>query len=271
MSTYKLLKVKTYSVHAGPSQDFINQHPALVKERVTPTRAGRYIINSIDKHVSSQRWLLSTVAWGTPMKFEKGVVYIQRQSKWVKLSSTNSQWLSAGSESDLHDWLIDQYKSYTYKGTRLYQNATPDKWVFNDFGHVSVKYYKDTNSNYKLDKNEALMSDFIHTTPNDEAMTTYNKKFPAVAKPIELVASHGCVHVKPDDIDEMIQNKYIEKGTSFVVHPYSASPVVDNVIQVNDKKSPPIKAFEIHFFPTSSVNASVSGSGELVVYSINKK
>jgi hypothetical protein len=270
MSTYKLLKVKTYSAHAGPSQDFINQHAALVKERVTPTRAGRYVVHSIDKHVSSQRWLLSTIAWGTPMKFEKGVVYIQRQSKWVKLSSTNSQWVSGGSEKDLHDWLLDQYQSYSYKGTPLYQSATPDKWVFNDFGHVSVKYFKDLNNNYQLDKKESLMSDFIHTTPNDEALTAYNKQFPETAKPIELVSSHGCVHVKPNDIDEMIAKKYIEKGTSFVVHPYSASPVIENVIEVNDKSKPPVKAFEVHFFPMSSLSDKTTGGGEIVIYSVNR-
>lgn len=270
MSNYKLLKLKTYSVHAGPSQDFINMHPALVKERVTPTREGRYVVYSIDKHVSSQRWLLSTIAWGTPMKFEKGVVYIQKQSKWVKLSSTNSQWISGSTERDLHDWLLDQYKSYNNRGTPLYQGATPDKWVFNDFGHVSVKYFKDLNSNYQLDKKESLMSDFIHTTPNDEAQTNYNKKFPATAKPIELVSSHGCVHVKPDDIDEMIANKYIEKGTSFVVHPYSPSLTIQNVIQVNDKRKPPVKAYEVHFFPISSLSDKATGSGEIVIYSISK-
>ena len=270
MATYKLHKLKTYKAHAGPSQDYINNRPDLVQDRVTPTRAGRYVVHSIDKHVSSQRWLLSTIAWGTPMKFEKGVVYIQRQGKWTKLSSINSQWRNAGSEKELHDWLLAQYKSYNYKGTQLYQAPFPDKWIFNDFGHVSVKYYKDVNNNYQLDKKESLMGDFIHTTPNDEAVTAYNKKNPTIAKPIELVSSHGCVHIKPDDIDEMISHKYIEKGTSFVVHPYSTSPVIKNTMDVNDKNRSPIKAYEVHFFPVASSKDNLTGSGEIVIYSIRK-
>ncbi len=271
MASYKLFKLKTYPAHAGPSLDFINQHSELIKERVTPTREGRYIVYSIGKHVSSQRWLFSSIAWGTPMKFEKEVVYVQKNGKWVKLSATNSQWLSGGnSEKDLHDYLIKLYVSYKQNNVRLYSNGMPGTWVFNDFGHVSVKYFKDTNDNFKLDKNESLMSDFIHTTPVTEAVSSFNKQNIRSAQPVQLVSSHGCIHVRPDDIDEMIRNKYIEKGSAFVVHPYHPNQVSENVIVVNNNKRFPVTAFEVHFFPRSSTNETISGSGELVIYSIKK-
>lgn len=42
----------------------------------------------------------------------------------------------------------------------------PNTWVFNDFGPVAIRYFKDLNANRKLDKGkgESLSGEMIHTT-----------------------------------------------------------------------------------------------------------
>ena len=91
----------------------------------------------------------------------------------------------------------------------------PDTWIFND---------------------ERIHGQFHHTTPFNEAQT-------ALGLPVRLEESHGCVHLKPVDIQEMITAGYMRKNAKVTVHRYA------------DRKIPPVRAgrgrppFEMHFFP----------------------
>ena len=91
-----------------------------------------------------------------------------------------------------------------------------------------------------MDNGERLENDMIHPTPMGELQ----KELGIANDQIYLEESHGCIHVTPDDIDTMIANGYLGKGTKVVIHIYCED------IPKGWKKDPNGKApYEIHFFP----------------------
>ncbi len=79
----------------------------------------------------------------------------------------------------------------------------------------------------------------IHTTPADEALTATGHQ-----NQIQLGVSHGCIHVKPADIDDMIRKLYLAKGNHIIVHPYYEAAPHEPIRVAN----PP---YEVHFYPFS--------------------
>jgi lipoprotein-anchoring transpeptidase ErfK/SrfK len=76
-------------------------------------------------------------------------------------------------------------------------------WNKNDFGKWS----------WNLKNNGHRTPYFIHTTPDDEAATAAGKSF-------ELVQSHGCVHLRPRDRDEMMAVGALKAGREVQVMRY---------------------------------------------------
>ena len=229
MAKHALSKVTEYSAHGGPLQEVMGDD----KQPKSQTTPGRFIIHSISKHVSYGKYAAwSGVAWGTPIKRTGDTTEVEINGKWIKLTSVNASWSQYKDQQEMvTKWIQDRY-------TELYKtNTFPVKWVFNDFGHISVKYFKDLNNNRKLDGKERILGDFIHTTPDDEALTV-------MKKPIELAESHGCIHVRPHDIDTLITTGYLKVGNVIEVHPYS-----DALIQDTLWRNSFISRFEVHFFP----------------------
>lgn len=268
MPKYQYTKIFEVDARGGLSQDAIDKIPRLAKEGHTPTRSGRFTILTIEKHVSGGRWLFSTIPWGTPMRVDPDAIYIRLNNKWRKLSSTDPRWLadyknSTNPEQDLKKMLLDYYKPMGAQ----YGKAIPDSWVFNDFGHVSIKYFRDANRNGIFDRGkESIISDFIHTTPPDEAQTAFNNRNNRPDN-IALSYSHGCIHVKPNDIDHLISNGYVRKGIIIEIHPYAAALHAPVSYMSNDGTQP----HELHFFPVKSTDLdNVDGKGKLVVYKVSK-
>ena len=54
---------------------------------------------------------------------------------------------------------------------------------------------------------------YVHTTPQNEATTAANQT-------VLLTQSHGCVHIRPRDRDQMMLLGYLQKGVRFVVKKY---------------------------------------------------
>ena len=186
-----------------------------------PTDAGTYVLAYCGKHSSSRYQAWSRIRWGSQLKERGGHIYVQHDGRWVKLSS-----LSSVSRDDIMAYHRDLYGSA----------KIPERWVFNDFGHVTCYFFKDLNGNRKLDGKERIHGEFFHTTPVDEA---------AVARglPVTLAPSHGCIHLKPLEVDEMIKRGHMKRGNLIVIHGY-------------DETLPSIEAdptgtgpFEVHFFP----------------------
>jgi hypothetical protein len=186
-----------------------------------PTDAGEYRIAYVGKHKSARYPAWSSVRWGAPLRKERGVLQVQVDGTWQNLSK-----FTTVTEADV----VEQYE-------RLYGvRRLPNAWVFNDFGHLTVYMYKDLDSDGKFDKGtEKIHGEFMHTTPIDEART-------ALGRPVVLSESHGCLHIKPDDIDDMVRKGYLRKNNRVAVHGYH-----ERVIRFTFGMGKP--PYELHVYP----------------------
>ncbi|MBO9572295.1 MAG: L,D-transpeptidase [Chitinophagaceae bacterium] len=244
----KLTKILEIDAHGGPAAPTMGGD----NHMKTPTTAGRYIIHTIEKHVSYGKYAYwSGVAWGTPLRFVNGITEVKLNGIWQKLSSVNSSWGAyKDKEAVLTQTINNEYQSYK----AYYKNANLDRWVFNDFGHVSVKYFKDRNHDRKLNGKEFVMGDFLHATPGDEAISYFNDHSTQKINRA-LSESHGCVHLRPADIDTLIEKEYLKRGNTIEIHPYTER-TVPLLLQRNDAKP----FFEFHVFP---------GINKAVVYNVH--
>ncbi|AZZ91983.1 hypothetical protein EUZ85_15080 [Hahella sp. KA22] len=187
--------IAKFEAMGGPAS--IGSDPRMPEE---PTWAGEYVIDKAHPY-HTPSWLLSRLKWGTPLKDMPG-----KNDVWYQMS--NGMWASVKNDLGLsRNEIIKQYFD-------LYSvNKVPDKWVFNDFGPVAIRWYKDTNKNNKLDGKEVLSGQMFHTTPIDEART-------ARGLSVNLVPSHGCIHLKPGDRDKLMSLSAFKQGTRFIVHEY---------------------------------------------------
>ena len=230
-----LTKIKEIDAKGGPSATAMGGD-GLAK---TSTTAGRFVIHSLEKHVSPERYAWwSGIPWGTPMRLNAGVTEIKLNGTWQPLTN-QKKWSAFKDDQPAVTKVIIDY----YNGTLGYADSFPDKWVFNDFGHISVKYFRDLNNDRKLNGKESIMGDFIHTTPVDESRTAQKLS-------VTLAESHGCIHIKPLDIDELISKEYLRRGNTVEVHPYSET-VIPNVLDRKNAKP----FFEFHFYPAKFIAA----------------
>jgi hypothetical protein len=186
--------IATFEAMGGPDAEV--QSPIM---NAGPTDEGDFVFQAAAAY-RTNTWAWSRLAWGTKL-IDKG------SDIWYELPS--GQYGSLQKDTGLQrSEIIDQHLA-------LYGvAAVPKTWVFNDFGPLAVRYFRDLNGNRKLDGNERLEGEMIHTTPQDEAAT-------ARGLTVTLAQSHGCVHVKPADRDTMIKMGILSSGNSFVVHGYS--------------------------------------------------
>ena len=89
----------------------------------------------------------------------------------------------------------------------------PRTWVFNDFGPEAIRYFKDLNHNGKLDGKEQLKGEMFHTAPDNEAQQ-------AQGKPIVMGESHGCIHLRPVERDQLKAKGAFELGRALIIHTY---------------------------------------------------
>jgi lipoprotein-anchoring transpeptidase ErfK/SrfK len=77
-------------------------------------------------------------------------------------------------------------------------------WQRNDFGQWAFALLKDGKKT----------GFFIHTTPDDELTPN--------GTPIQLGASHGCIHMRPVDRNEAKEKKYLDRGVTLHVTAFNA-------------------------------------------------
>lgn len=195
----------------------------------TPTPAGAYRVASIGRHVSKWKYPLSKIPWGTKLIQAGGRFAVDLDGKRQdveKLTGASAEWVLA-----------------TYK--LLYKKTdAPKEWLFNDFGHLTVYLYRDKDEDGRWDKSrEPRIDEFIHTTPNDEA-SEYTSRAKGMEPSYDLQESHGCVHVRPTDIDTAVKAGYLKPNQPFVVHPYSVRYTKFRSDGFNVGRP-----FEAHFYP----------------------
>lgn len=187
--------VAKYEAMGGPAS--IGSDPRMAEE---PTWPGEYVIDKAHPY-NTPTWLMSRIKWGTPLKDMPG-----KNDVWYQLR--NGHWASVTKDFSIsRKELMDLY--FNLYGVR----KVPDQWVFNDFGPVAIRWFKDLNNNKRLDDNERLSGQMFHTTPVDEAQY-------ARGLSVGLTPSHGCIHLKPADRDKLMSLKAFTPGTRFVVHEY---------------------------------------------------
>jgi len=270
MYVYQQLPNSVWSAAGGPSI-------GSPSDKITPTRAGRFIIASIAQHTSESRWRYSTIPWGTPMRLNKqNFIELQVGGHW-RLLSTFPGWGSYGKDPlkgfmELHDYYLslladvngDFGRPLNTPFPRDWDLALPTTWVFNDFGPTAVKYFVDYNHNRKLDRvarpgqrKEEILSDFLHTTPPDELAYKLAQQIPNHYK-VRLLDSHGCVHMDPAAMRQLVDRGVLRVGAQLEIHPYSEAGL------------PPLTftrpwgevGTEIHFFPWAK---------RLVLYKVTKQ
>jgi hypothetical protein len=143
--------------------------------------------------------------------------------RWQRVSDLTG----GATKKDVLDYYQDLY----------FIRRLPATWVFNDFGHLTCYMFKDRNGNNRLDPTagESIHGEFFHTTPPDEADT-------ALRRPVNLQESHGCIHLKPLELDEMVRRGYMRKGVKVVVHQYSE-------LFAKFPSGRGTGPYELHFFP----------------------
>lgn len=189
-----------------------------------PTDSGKFVMAYCGKHSSTRYPDWSKIRWGTPLKEDSGQLFVFHNGKWRPLSD-----FTPVTRDDILDYHESLYKT----------RVIPNEWLFNDFGHQTCYYFNDVNRDFKLTKSkgEKIHGEFIHTTPENEAHSAHGTT--AI-----LIESHGCIHAKPKDIDDMITKKYLRKGNMIVIHKYNEIAPT----QPHGRGSLP---YEVHFYPNS--------------------
>jgi hypothetical protein len=213
-----LVKVATFDAVGGPAASF-NAPDGF---SAGPTDQGTYLVSRCGKHSSPSYPEWSKIRWGSAIKEEGGEIKVMHDGKW--------QLLKVVSPRMTKEALIQ--RNFDLYGKR----ELPTQWLFNDFGHMTCYFYKDKNNNRKLDAGEHIHREYFHTTPDDEAAT-------AIGRPFTLAESHGCIHLKPKDIDAMIDKGYFKKGNKVVVHSYTAT------LPAWPQDATGTAPFEVHFYP----------------------
>jgi hypothetical protein len=215
-----LVTVAEYDADGGPASPCYDSNGNLK----SPTESGEYVIVGTWKHVSKGQWAYSMIEWGSPLREQNGILEVFAGGTWQPLKKyvqNSKQELSA------------------YYNSMYGKNELPKTWVFNDFGHITCFIAKDLDHDGIWDKNtEKIHHQFFHTTPPDEALTALNK-----SHEIKLLPSHGCIHVKPKDIDEMIAKGYMKKGNMVYIHDYATKPLGPTGLESGQTP------YSLHFFP----------------------
>lgn len=216
----KRVRVATFDAVGGPAK----LQSASDGFFAGPTDAGVYRMSHCGRHSSPSYPDWSKIRWGSEIKEERGEIWVMHDKKWqpLKVLSPNL------SKDILKQRNLELYGKY----------ELPKNWLFNDFGHMTCYFFKDKNGNKKLDAKlgERIHTEYFHTTPDDEATA-------AAGMPVTLSQSHGCIHLKPKDIDDMIAKGYFKGGNKVVVHAYSKK--IPSWADDTTASAP----FELHFFP----------------------
>lgn len=187
----------TYRFEAWGGPSSMGDDPYMAEE---PTWPGVYIIHSMQTY-HTPTWPLSKIKWGVKLRdmpHLNDIYYELPSKKWGSVTK------DVGVD---RKYIINLYFQYYGK------MKVPSLWVFNDFGPLAIRWFKDSNNNKTLDKSEILSGQMFHTTPENEAQSTQEK-------PIELSYSHGCIHLKPADRDVLASLGAFKAKTTFVVHKY---------------------------------------------------
>lgn len=230
-----------FDAHGGPKK--ARRDPGDAYER-SPTPKGEFVVAYCAPQAASARYGMSSIPWGTKVRRDpRGYeLQIQLNGQWKLLKDARG--FGRAAVEDALEQVYDRV-NFTLEGAGK-QKISPDKpfpdeWILNDFGHISCYYFNDVNGNKRQDNGEKMSQEVFHPTPRDEFLDSSG-----YASLIKLDESHGCIHVKPKDIDKMIAKGYLKTGNEVVVHGYT--DIFDTTNQSNPHARSP---YAVHFYPAS--------------------
>jgi hypothetical protein len=230
--------VKRYDACAGPPPGF--GHLDRGGHSAEPTGAGHYVL-ARGVHYTTQSWPTSTIPWGAQVRARAdGEIEFSADggATWRPATGADgvftTAWVAfeergraaqAAADNAAHAgdpaWQTQTATPLTSDEiANLNQSARG--FFTDDNGNVAAVYLRNDfgvwawNLQLRTGSGPERTGMFVHTTPDNEAAA-------AAGQPVVLENSHGCVHIRPADRDEMMSLGYLAGGVSFVVKPYGVT------------------------------------------------
>jgi hypothetical protein len=185
-----------------------------------PTTAGVFTIDGLETYRTNS-WQFSKIAWGTPIRANRlntrKLEYLSPSGKWRPSTIMITEDVRAKGHIKKTRRLLDVNDVLSLNRDLRGSRDFPETWLFNDFGPIAVRYYRDSNRNRKRDANESLSGEMIHTTDVNES-ESYRSQ--GDSSKVFLFDSHGCIHIKPADRDAFIRAGALRKGMALIIHSY---------------------------------------------------
>lgn len=196
--------VAAYEARGGPPLQFVDDtHTA------DPTPAGDYRLGRQHAH-TTRNWTFSQIPYGAALRWSNDGQNVQfrpsNEEHWSNATAV------AGARSPLNQPLsvADLLDPADTIPGEHWANHLPKLYKRNDFGTHA----------WNLERSGARTAYYVHTTPVDEMNTE-------VGDNVLLETSHGCLHIKPADRDEMMKQGYLQAGVRFTVKSYRSHLLPD--------------------------------------------
>ncbi len=209
---------------------------------IDPTPTGEYTVEMLTPHLSPGKYLHSMIRWGEETQIVNNIFQVKRNNRWIPGIKIHPD-LTADYVQNAYDDL--------YRDAKIPRNSReiPKRWILNDFGPIAAYLFKDEDGDSVRDKNEKREQEMLHTTPIDELRKAHGLD-------VTLGYSHGCIHVEPSAMIELISGKAIRTAdqktpTSAILKPgvtvqtHSYDEMIPSYTLQKTAKPP----FSIHFFP----------------------
>jgi hypothetical protein len=170
----------------------------------TPSPEGRYDVVDVSPHAAFS-WSYSYVPYGSDLRESSGEVeYRDGTGKW-RFATGPASVFAGRNPPPLG------FREYLNEDGKL-----PPTWRYNDFGHLRARLRDQTT--------RALQTHMVHSSADQEETAAYFAETGALLRPDEALRrlrhSHGCEHVHPRDLDDMVTRGFLRPGAVFVIHGY---------------------------------------------------
>jgi hypothetical protein len=152
-----------------------------VDDVMTPHRTtpGTFVIHSYRPY-HTKTWQLSRIVWGTALKAEGP---LRKREVYFRAGGHHPHWRLVRHLVPMATtkWIRWAYATLYKDDTVRYDkdgDGIPDRWLFNDFGPLAVRYFRDTNNDGKLDGDEHLSGEMLHTIQLNEAQNAFPMRQP---------------------------------------------------------------------------------------------
>ncbi|MCB9759927.1 MAG: murein L,D-transpeptidase [Alphaproteobacteria bacterium] len=170
----------------------------------SPTPAGTYEVIRVDPH-ASWSWAFSYVPFGSHLREVGGE---------IQFRDGGGVWrFATGPEGVFKDRTPPPLLAAHYRNS---DGSLPPTWTRSEFGHL-----RGLLRDVRTGRTQGHM---IHSSPYAELTKHYFTDTEALddaASALDLLrVSHGCEHIHPKDMDELVARGWMRPGTRFVVHGY---------------------------------------------------